>query len=75
MAIQAERERIAQEAKEKEEADRKDQEAREANKAHKKDVCDSILVELAKLSIDEKTGQDLIKAIYNNQIPNIKITF
>ena len=75
LAIQAERERIAQEAKEKEEADRKDQEAREANKAHKKAVCDSILIELEKLNIDEKTGQDLIKAIYNNQIPNIKITF
>ena len=75
LAVQAERERIERETKAKEEAERKEQEAREANKAHKKDVCDSILVELAKLSIDEKTGQDLIKAIYNNQIPNIKITF
>ena len=30
---------------------------------------------VVKINIDEKTGQDLIKAIYNNQIPNIKITF
>ena len=75
LAIQAERERITREAKEKEEAERKEQERREADKAHKKQVCDAILAELAKINIDEKTGQDLIKAIYNNQIPNIKITF
>ena len=74
-AIEAERKRIEQEAKAKAEADRKAQEAREADKAHKKKVCDSILVELAKLNIDEQTGQDLIKAIYNNQIPNITIKF
>ena len=75
LAIQAERERITREAKEKEEAERKEQERREADKAHKKQVCDAILAELAKINIDEKTGQDLIKAIYSNQIPNIKITF
>ena len=68
-------ERIAREVREKEEAERKEQERREADKAHKKQVCDAILAELAKINIDEKTGQDLIKAIYNNQIPNIKITF
>ena len=75
LAIQAERERIEREVKEKEEAERKEQERREADKAHKKQVCDAILAELAKINIDEKTGQDLIKAIYSNQIPNIKITF
>lgn len=75
LAIQAERERIEREVREKEEAERKEQERREADKAHKKQVCDAILAELAKINIDEKTGQDLIKAIYNNQIPNIKITF
>lgn len=74
-AIEAERKRIEQEAQAKAEADRKAQEAREADKAHKKKVCDSILVELAKLNIDEQTGKDLIKAIYNNQIPNITIKF
>lgn len=74
-AIEAERERIEREVREKEEAERKEQERREADKAHKKQVCDAILAELAKINIDEKTGQDLIKAIYNNQIPNIKITF
>lgn len=75
LAIQSERERIEREVREKEEAERKEQERREADKAHKKQVCDAILAELAKINIDEKTGQDLIKAIYNNQIPNIKITF
>ena len=75
LAIQAERERIEREVREKEEAERKEQERREADKAHKKQVCDAILAELAKINIDEKTGQDLIKAIYNNRIPNIKITF
>ena len=75
LAIQAERERIEREVREKEEAERKEQERREADKAHKKQVCGAILAELAKINIDEKTGQDLIKAIYNNQIPNIKITF
>ena len=75
LAIQAERERIEREVREKEEAERKEQERRKADKAHKKQVCDAILAELAKINIDEKTGQDLIKAIYNNQIPNIKITF
>ena len=75
LAIQAERERIEREVREKEEAERREQERREADKAHKKQVCDAILAELAKINIDEKTGQDLIKAIYNNQIPNIKITF
>ena len=75
LAIQAERERIEREVREKEEAERKEQERREADKAHKKQVCYAILAELAKINIDEKTGQDLIKAIYNNQIPNIKITF
>ena len=74
-AIEAERKRIEQEAQAKAEADRKAQEVREADKAHKKKVCDSILVELAKLNIDEQTGKDLIKAIYNNQIPNITIKF
>ena len=74
-AIEAERKRIEQEAQAKAEADRKAQEAREADKAHKKKVCDSILVELAKLNIDEQTGKVLIKAIYNNQIPNITIKF
>ena len=74
-AIEAERKRIEQEAQAKAEANRKAQEAREADKAHKKKVCDSILVELAKLNIDEQTGKDLIKAIYNNQIPNITIKF
>ena len=39
----------------------------------KYEFIDSWLQE--KLNIDEKTGQGLIKAIYNNQIPNIKITF
>ena len=75
LAIQAERERIEREVREKEEAERKEQERREADKAHKKQVCDAILAELAKINIDEKIGKDLIKAIYNNQIPNIKITF
>jgi len=75
LAIQAERERIEREVREKEEVERKEQERREADKAHKKQVCDAILAELAKINIDKKTGQDLIKAIYNNQIPNIKITF
>ena len=74
-AIEAERKRIEQEAQAKAEADRKAQEVREADKAYKKKVCDSILVELAKLNIDEQTGKDLIKAIYNNQIPNITIKF
>lgn len=74
-AIEAERKRIEREVREKEEAERKEQERREADKTHKKQVCDAILAELAKINIDEKTGQDLIKAIYNNQIPNIKITF
>ena len=74
-AIEAERKRIEQEAQAKVEDERKAQEAREADKAHKKKVCDSILVELAKLNIDEQTGKDLIKAIYNNQIPNITIKF
>ena len=63
------------EAQAKAESERKAQEAREADKAHKKKVCDSILVELSKLNIDEQTGKDLIKAIYNNQIPNITIKF
>ena len=75
LAIQAERERIEREVREKEEAERKEQERREADKAHKKQVCDAILAELAKINIDEKIGKDLIRAIYNNQIPNIKITF
>ena len=74
-AIEAERKRIEQQQKAKAEAELKEQQAREANKAHKKAVCDSILVELAKLNIDEATGQNLIKAIYNNQIPNISIKF
>lgn len=74
-AIEAERNRIEQQVKAKAEAELKEQQAREANKAHKKAVCDSILVELAKLNIDEATGQNLIKAIYNNQIPNISIKF
>ena len=74
-AIEAERKRIEQEAQAKAESERKAQEAREADKAHKKKVCDSILVELSKLNIDEQTGKDLIKAIYNNQIPNITIKF
>ena len=75
LAIQAERDRMEREAKDKAEAELKEQQAREANKAHKKAVCDSILTELAKLNIDEATGQNLIKAIYNNQIPNISIKF
>ena len=75
LAIQAERDRIEREVKAKAEAELKEQQVREANKAHKKAVCDSILVELAKLNIDEATGQNLIKAIYNNQIPNISIKF
>jgi len=74
-AIEAERKRIEAEQFAQAEAERKEQERREADKAHKKQVCDAILAELAKINIDEKTGQDLIKAIYNNQIPNIKITF
>lgn len=74
-AIEAERKRIEREVREKEEAERKEQERREADKTHKKQVCDAILAELAKINIDEKIGKDLIKAIYNNQIPNIKITF
>ena len=74
-AIEAERKRIEQQQKSKAEAELKEQQAREANKAHKKAVCDSILAELAKLNIDEATGQNLIKAIYNNQIPNISIKF
>ena len=78
--LKAEREaeekaRIEQQQKTKAEAELKEQQDREANKAHKKAVCDSILVELAKLNIDEATGQNLIKAIYNNQIPNISIKF
>ncbi len=75
LAIQAERERIEREAKDQAEKERKEQEAREANKAHKKAVCDSILIELEKLNIDEAIGKELIKAIYNNQIPNITIKF
>ena len=75
LAIQAERDRIEREAKAKAEAKLKEQQAREANKAHKKAVCDSILVELEKLNINEAIGQNLIKAIYNNQIPNISIKF
>ena len=74
-AIEAERKRIEQQQFNQAEKERKEQEAREANKAHKKAVCDSILVELAKLNIDEAIGQNLIKAIYNNQIPNISIKF
>ena len=74
-AIEAERKRIEQQQKAKAEAELKEQQEREANKAHKKAVCDSILAELAKLNIDEATGQNLIKAIYNNQIPNISIKF
>lgn len=74
-AIEAERKRIEAEQVAKVEAERKAAEEREADKAHKKKVCDSILVELAKLNIDEQTGKDLIKAIYNNQIPNITIKF
>ena len=74
-AIEDERKRIEKEAQAKAESERKAQEARKADKAHKKKVCDSILVELAKLNIDEQTGKDLIKAIYNNQIPNITIKF
>ena len=74
-AIEAERKRIEQQQFAQAEKERKEQEAREANKAHKKAVCDSILVELEKLNIDEATGQNLIKAIYNNQIPNISIKF
>lgn len=74
-AIEDERKRIEMEQLVKDEAERKAQEAREADKAHKKKVCDSILAEFAKLNIDEKTGKDLIKAIYNNQIPNITIKF
>ena len=74
-AIDAERKRIEQQQKDQAEAELKEQQAREANKAHKKAVCDSILVELAKLNIDESTGQNLIKAIYKNQIPNISIKF
>ena len=74
-AIEAERKRIEQQQFNQAEKERKEQEARKANKAHKKAVCDSILVELAKLNIDEATGQNLIKAIYNNQIPNISIKF
>ena len=74
-AIEAERNRIEQQVKAKAEAELKEQQAREANKAHKKAVCDSILAELEKLNIDEATGQNLIKAIYNNQIPNISIKF
>ena len=75
LAIQAERERIEREAKDKAEAELKEQQAREANKAHKKAVHDSILAELEKLNIDENTGKELIKAIHNNQIPNISIKF
>lgn len=75
LAIQAERDRIEREVKAKAEAELKEQQAREANKAHKKAVCNSILVELEKLNIDKATGQNLIKAIYNNQIPNISIKF
>lgn len=74
-AIEDERKRIEMEQLAKDEAERKAQELREADKAHKKQVCDSILAEFAKLNIDEKTGKDLIKAIYNNQIPNITIKF
>lgn len=74
-AIEDERKRIEMEQLAKDEAERKAQEAREADKAHKKQVCDSILAEFSKLNIDEKTGKDLIKAIYNNQIPNITIKF
>ena len=75
LAIQAERDRIEREVKAKAEAELKEQQAREANMAHKKSVCDSILAELEKLNIDEATGQNLIKAIHNNQIPNISIKF
>ena len=74
-AIEVERKRIEADRIAKAEAERKEQEQREANKAHKKQVCDSIIAELAKLNIDEKTGQALIKAIYANQIPNITIKF
>ena len=74
-AIEVERNRIEADRIAKAEAERKEQEQREANKAHKKQVCDSIIAELAKLNIDEKTGQALIKAIYANQIPNITIKF
>lgn len=75
LAIQAERERIEREAKDQAEKERKEQEAREANKAHKKAVLESILLEFEKLGINEKTGTELVKAIYNNQIPNITIKF
>lgn len=75
LAIQAERDRIEREVKAKAETELKEQQEREANKTHKKAVLDSILAELEKLNIDKETGTELVKAIYNNQIPNISIKF
>ena len=74
-AIENERKRIENEQLAKAEADRKAELKRAADKDHKKKICDSVLAELEKLNIDEKTGQALIKAIYANQIPNITIKF
>lgn len=74
-AVEAERLRIEQEAKVKADTELKEQQAREANKAHKKNICDLILIELAKLNIGEETGKELIKAIHKGDIPNISIRF
>ena len=75
LAIQAERERIERETRAKEEAEKIAEQARLDNVEHMRSVNQAILKQLALHGIDEVLGQNLIKAIYKKEIPNISIQY
>lgn len=74
-AVEAERLRFEKQQIAKAEAEQRTQELRAADIEHKRGINQAILKELSKLGIDNETGQNLIAAIYKQEIPNITIRY
>lgn len=74
-AIEAERNRIEQEAVAKAKAEKEAEEARQANKEHRQNICNDILLAFSKLGIGDELGKEIIKAIHKGEVPNISIKF
>ena len=73
----AERARQAeiQRQQEEQERQRKDQEAREANKRHIGSIRKAAKESLMSLGLDEEKAKEIVMAIHNGQIANVKINY
>lgn len=73
----AERARQAeiQRQKEEQERQRKEQEAREANKRHIGSIRKAAKESLMALGLDEEKAKEIVMAIHNGQIANVKINY